>query len=119
MHESLVSAGIEWLPWVDGMAFGPDPGYFLTLQGLIFGSDSWELNLSEPANPLRRYLTAIGLKKHEHAIIPVCRAYEALLEFLADRLMSAMEWEELQVTLPGAKGFRALSVGIDDNMVTG
>ena len=33
--------------------------------------------------------------------------------------MSAMEWEELQVTLPGAKGFRALSVGIDDNMVTG
>ena len=103
------------------MYFGEEDGVVGFRDGRVLGPDSIELNMEDPANPLWRFRRSRAAKKKKgtRALIPVRRAYESLVEFLAAAPMSAQEWDEASFPLANAKGFRAFTVGIDDRTVVG
>ena len=64
-------------------------------------------------------LLEVFKKKNDKAMIPVRKAFESLLQFLVPTPMGAAEWDDSKFPLAGAKGFRAMTVGLDDDTVVG
>ena len=99
---------------------GWEPGTIVSREGITYEPDTVEVDLSVPDRPLWRFRANRGTSsKKEKGLIPVRRTFLGFFEFLEGAPMLAKEWEASPFTPSGAHASRAISVGLDDETVTG
>ena len=122
--ENLIIPGTSvpegWFTLSGGFCLGQVQGTVVSKEGILYDPETVEVDLSVPNRPLWRFRTSKGVAvRKDKGLIPVRRTFLGLLDFLSEAPMLAKEWEGAPFTPSGAHASRAITVGLDDDTVTG